>query len=954
MKHFTKLLCTAIIVYSSALSFAGNRPYVYIPGDHFPTSFRMDPRVKEGDYIPNKIIFKVKQQYRQNCKVNSIDNILRLQDLLNAVGAQNFGKIYPNHRAPDHEFNEVGLRLADLSLIYSFTYTSNSLSLEKTINEFLALGYFEFVEPWYVPKVMYVPTEGSTYASQYHLKGNVPGSVDTQGAWTITKGSASVVIGVVDQGTQKAHPDLAANYIGGYDVGMNDADPEYSGTYTHGVFTSGDACEVTDNGVGGAGPGFNCKFKAIKISEDAGGTLIAGYQGITWAADNGCKIINCSWGGPGGGAYGQTVCDYATINKNCLMCVSAGNGSVEEFLYPSSYIGVYRVASTTSSDAKSGFSSYGVDVDYGSPGTQIYSTTPGSYGPVDGTSMASPVSAGVAGLIQSQWNYANAFQIGERMKQTCDPYVGGSTLTLFNAGKLGKGRIDANRAVTASVTAKSISMNPINITDGNDNVFMPSETITISGSFINYLDPSTSAAAAVLTVVSGPGTIVNGNCAIGAMATLATQTVTTPFTVSIQAGAAVNSKISFKVTCTDGTFSGSQYFDVTVNPDYINIINNDVHTSITSKGRIGYNLDQTQQGLGFEYQVPSPAKQTLYEMSLMVGTSATAVSDMFREAGTGNSDFTSSQRVYQVSPAVVSDFDVDGKFTDATSPSPIPVQVRHSAFAWSTAPYRRFVIVKYVIKNTGATALSNTAVGVVADFDIVNAAANKGGWDASTNMAYAYEVAAGGIYAGIKLLGCKTSGGTAIGTPNGYILDLVAGGNGGVDAGTDYLTAEKYTTLTTSRTADGYTATGGDVMALTSSYGLSIPAGDSIIVAFALIAGDNLADMQLSACHAQNKYDGTSNPCVVDVNNIENENFWMYNYPNPSSSSFNIDYNLDGNNAGTIRIMNSLGEVVMTLNNLLPGAHTLKVDASKLSAGNYFYQMRSGEAVLTKKLTIVK
>lgn len=951
MRKITSLFCVAVLTCSTFLSFAGNRPYVYIPGDHFPTSFRMDPGVKEGDFLPNTIIFKVKKQYRQNCKVNSIDNILPLQDMLNMVGAQNFGKIYPNHREPDHEFNEVGLRLADLSLIYSFKYTS-AQNLEKVINQFLSLGYFEFVEPWYVPKVMYIPSEGSTYSSQYHLKGNVAGSVDAQGAWSVTKGSASVVIGIVDTGTQKAHPDLAGNYIGGYDVAMNDADPEFPSGHDHGVLVSGDADEVTDNGVGGAGPGFQCKFKCAKIAQDSDGALIAGYAGITWAADNGCKIINCSWGGPGGGAYGQTVVDYATVNKNCLLCVSAGNGSIEEFLYPSSFVGAYRVASTTSSDSKSGFSSYGIDVDYGAPGSGIYSTASGSsYGPADGTSMASPVSAGVAGLIQSQWNYTNAFQIGERMKQTCDPYTGSSTLNLFNAGKLGKGRIDANKAVTASVTAKSIVMNPINITDGNDNVFMPGEALTINGSFINYLDPSTSAAAAVLTIVSGPGTITNGNCAVGAMATLATQAAATPFTVNVQAGAAVNSKISFKVTITDGTFSGSQYFDITVNPDYINIVINDVHTSITSKGRIGYNLDGTQQGLGFEYQVPNPVRQALYEMSLMIGTSATAVSDMFREAGTGNSDFTSTTRVYQVIPATVSDFDVDGKFTDATSPSPIPVQVHHSAYAWNTAPYRRFVIVKYVIKNTGGSALSNVAVGVVADYDIVNAAANKGGYDAANKMSYAYEVAAGGMYAGIKLLGAKNSAGTSIGTPNGYILDLVAGGGGGVDAATDYLTAEKYTSLTTSRTADTYPATGGDVMALTSSFGMSIPAGDSITVAFALIGGDNLADAQLSACAAQAKYDNT---CVVGVKDIENDNFWMFNYPNPAGNSFNIDYNVIGHENASIHIMNALGQVVYTMDNLGSGRHTLRVDASTFSAGTYFYQLKAGEAVLTKKLTIVK
>ena len=432
------VFCCVVLTCSTISAFAGNKGNVIIPGDHFPTSFRMDPRVKEGDYLAKTVILKVRSQYRQNCKVNSIDNILSIQDLLNSVGAQNFKKIYPNHRAPEKQFNEVGMKLVDISLIYSFKYTGN-ISLEKAINQFLALGYFEFVEPWYVPKTMFTPDDPS-FSAQYHLQGDVVGSIDTQGAWDIQTGNPSIVIGIVDTGTEPTHPDLTANYLGGYDVVYNDTDPTWQGN-NHGCVVSGDACAVTNNSVGVAGPGYNCKFKVAKIA-DASGQLVAAYPGITWAADNGCKIINCSWGGPGGGAYGQAIVDYAAINQNCLVIASAGNSGVEEALYPSSYSNVYRVVNTTSSDGRAGNSSYGLDVDYGSPGTGIYSTVSGTgYGSVSGTSMAAPVSAGVAGLIQAQFNYTNAFQIGERLKQTCDPYAGTSTLNLFNLGKLGKGRI---------------------------------------------------------------------------------------------------------------------------------------------------------------------------------------------------------------------------------------------------------------------------------------------------------------------------------------------------------------------------------------------------------------------------------------------------------------------------------------------------------------------------------
>src|ERR1035437_7778420 len=151
MKKISMLFCTALFSCCTAFMFAGNKCEVIIPGDHSPKSFKMSPNVKEGDYLPNTVIFKVKPQYRQNCKVNSVDNILPVQDFLQSLGTQNLAKIYPRHEAPQETMNMIGQRLVDLSTIYSFTYTSN-ISLQKVLNGMLSLGYFEYVEPWLVPK----------------------------------------------------------------------------------------------------------------------------------------------------------------------------------------------------------------------------------------------------------------------------------------------------------------------------------------------------------------------------------------------------------------------------------------------------------------------------------------------------------------------------------------------------------------------------------------------------------------------------------------------------------------------------------------------------------------------------------------------------------------------------------------------------------------------------------
>ena len=337
-------------------------------------------------------------------------------------------------------------------------------------------------------------------------------------------------------------------------------------------------------------------------------------------------------------------------------------------------------------------------------------------------------------------------------------------------------------------------------------------------------------------------------------------------------------------------------------------------------------------------------------MSLMVGTDSAHVSDMFRVINTGDTDNVPVQRVHEVTPALISDFDVDGTFKDSHSntTSPLPVQVHHDAYAWATAPYRKFIIVKYVIKNTGASTLNNLYAGIMADWDVPNANSgqDKASYDAVHKMGYTYFVD-GNLFAAVKLLSSTASA-------NNYIVDNVSGGNGGIDVntGSGFTTKMKYTVLSTSRNNDGYTATGGDVMDCVSSGPFTINAGDSVEVAFALIGGDNLLDIQGSACAAQAKYD---NGCAnAGVNDPENDNFWMYSFPNPATSSVNINYNVVGYEKAAIRVINLLGEVVMTLDNIPTGRNNLTVDVSKLSIGNYFYQLKAGEAVMTKKMTIVK
>ncbi len=936
----------------------GNGSSALRPQNYTPVS-----TLQADEYMPNTMIIKVLPEYRNAC-TNERIAIPAVTDYFTMVGADVVKKKYPNHKAPAKAVNEYGKPLVDLSLIYEVHYTS-PLDLDKAIGKLYNMGFFEFVEPHFIPKTCYMPNDPqATQASSYYLYIiNAAGSGTT--GWDISTGSSAEVVGITDTGISLTHADLVNKiayntadpidgsdndgdgYIDnyrGWDVAMNDNDPTYQGS-SHGVHVSGCAAAETNNSVGVSGSGHATRVLPVKIA-DATGALIASYDGIVYAADHGCSVINCSWGGTGGGSYGQSIIDYAMNNMDALVVAAAGNNGIDEAFYPAAYPNVLSVAATNSTDVHAGFTNYNYTVDVCAPGDNILSTFSNTlYLSQSGTSMASPVCAGVAAIVRNYFPSYNAYQVGERVKWTTDNIysISGNNSPTFT-DKLGTGRIDLHQALTAT-NVKSVIYQDISYTDNNDLTFVANDTVRITGDFTNYLDPTVNLTA-TLSVVSGGTyvTLLDGSTTVGALATLGSANhPADPFSIRILPTAPINQVIGLKLTLTDGSYTHDQYFSLTVNVDYINITVNDVWTTITSKGLIGYNMDQQQQGLGFDYQNNGTL---MYEASFMVGTSTTKVSDMARGTAAPDVDFSSVYTVRSI-PNVVSDFDLDGKFRDNVSPSPLPVTVRHKAYAWSTAPHRKYVIVQYTIANTGGTSLSNMYAGIFADWDIdaTTYGQNKADYDAANKMGYVWYTAAGGKYCGIKLL---TNSAPAV----HYAIDNTNGGSGGVNMYDGWDTQEKYTTLSTNRQQAGLVGQGNDVCDVMSSGPFTVPAGDSVTVAFALIAGDDLIDLQNSAVDAQNMYD-TNGPLGVTSHYADNAT--QFNaFPNPTSGATDIRYMIAEAGYSEIRIVDASGRLVSTLaaGTKQPGEYYARLDAEGLAEGIYFLQLVTGEQIITRKLVV--
>ena len=296
---------------------------------------------------------------------------------------------------------------------------------------------FRSVEPNAIYRAMYTPNDPG-FGQQYAWT-----RINAQAAWDKTLGSSSVTIAVIDTGVQRSHPDLDAKIVGGYDFVQNDTAPDDGNG--HGTHVAGTAAGETGNATGGAGMCPGCRVMPIRVLDNSGsGTLANVARGITYAADNGAKVINMSLGGSGTSTLQQAV-DYAA-SKGVFQACAAGNDNTSStsYAYPGAYANCFAVASTTSTDARSSFSNYGTWVEVAAPGSSIYSTWLNSgYNTISGTSMAAPHVAGLGGLLASQG--LTGTQIRDRICSTSAKITGtGSFWTC--------GRIDANAAVGGTTT----------------------------------------------------------------------------------------------------------------------------------------------------------------------------------------------------------------------------------------------------------------------------------------------------------------------------------------------------------------------------------------------------------------------------------------------------------------------------------------------------------------------
>jgi subtilisin family serine protease len=305
--------------------------------------------------------------------------------------------------------------------------------------------------------------------------GTADADIDAEEAWTVTHGSAGVVVGILDTGLDVSHPDLAGNvwvnpgedcagcrtdgldndgngYVDdwrGWDFVNHDNNP--TDDNGHGTHVAGIIGAVGNNSVGVTGVNWDVQLMPLKFLDAAGsGTTADAVAALLYATANGADLTNNSWADA---PFSQAMLDAIgqADAADSLFVAAAGNDGLDRDTYtdyPAAYDApnIVVTAATDANDARAWFSGYGArTVDLGAPGVNVYSTWRlGNYKYASGTSMATPHVAGVAALANAAFPAASDLGVKALLLRTADA----------NASLAGRtttgGRLNANAAVTCS------------------------------------------------------------------------------------------------------------------------------------------------------------------------------------------------------------------------------------------------------------------------------------------------------------------------------------------------------------------------------------------------------------------------------------------------------------------------------------------------------------------------
>lgn len=291
-------------------------------------------------------------------------------------------------------------------------------------------------------------------------------------------GDPGVLIGLIDSGVARGHPELSGRVrAGGYDTVKLQNSDVAPGVHLLGDHTENDPHPDDDfvgHGMGCAGimsargldmpPGLagHCRvlpMRALGAAKLPHKVLPVGLGALsdldlamTLAINLGAKVLNLSFGTSDAALVSGSPRPHAdTIRyaaaRGCVIVAASGNSGHEERFWPAAYPEVITVGAVDATGQPAAFSTRGDHVALSAPGVRVLTTSLGSYQYATGTSFAAPFVAATAALLVSRAARMSRPLDGQQVRdiliRSCQPFPGGSS---HSGG--GAGILDAAAALT--------------------------------------------------------------------------------------------------------------------------------------------------------------------------------------------------------------------------------------------------------------------------------------------------------------------------------------------------------------------------------------------------------------------------------------------------------------------------------------------------------------------------
>jgi subtilisin family serine protease len=373
------------------------------------------------------------------------DNILpaHARNIIAALGARDASEI-PN----------IGVHILDLP------YQANEKAF---VSAFQARSEVEFAELDRILAPAEIIPNDPFYSTgdEWHLL-----KIGAPTAWSMSTGNSDVTIAILDTGVDGTHLDLASKMIPGWNVYDNNSNT--SDVYGHGTQVAGVAAASSNNGQGVASIAWGCRIMPIRISAANGGASYSAMaSGLNWAADHGANVANISYIASDSAAV-RTAAQYFQ-SKGGVVVASAGNNTTFDSAADNPYI--LTVSATDPTDVLSYWSNTGNNVDIAAPEGAETTLRGGGYTYAGGTSISSPIVAGVAALVISANPSLTPTEVQTILKQNSDDLGSSGWDTSY-----GWGRVNAARAVAAAAGAGAADTSPPTVSFA-----MPTGGVSVQG-----------------------------------------------------------------------------------------------------------------------------------------------------------------------------------------------------------------------------------------------------------------------------------------------------------------------------------------------------------------------------------------------------------------------------------------------------------------------------------------